>query len=103
VAPPLASVTTDLLEQATRRAATTVSVPCPPLNDGQGVTLIARWGEQLDVHRIPATSATKGASAEQITSYHIYTASAILSFLSFFFVVQFVSETKGKELEEMRV
>jgi SP family sugar:H+ symporter-like MFS transporter len=33
-------------------------------------------------------------------AYGIYTASAILSF---FFVVRFVSETKGKELEEMRV
>jgi SP family sugar:H+ symporter-like MFS transporter len=32
-------------------------------------------------------------------AYGIYTASAILSF---FFVVRFVSETKGKELEEMR-
>lgn len=33
-------------------------------------------------------------------AYGIYTAAAILSF---FFVVRFVSETKGKELEEMRV
>jgi SP family sugar:H+ symporter-like MFS transporter len=33
-------------------------------------------------------------------AYGIYTASAILSFC---FVVRFVSETKGKELEEMRV
>ena len=32
-------------------------------------------------------------------AYGIYTAAAILSF---FFVVRFVSETKGKELEEMR-
>jgi hypothetical protein len=53
--------------------------------------------------RNPPRRRRKEASAEQITGYHIYTASAILSFLSFFFVVQFVSETKGKELEEMRV
>jgi MFS transporter, SP family, sugar:H+ symporter len=33
-------------------------------------------------------------------AYGIYTAAAILSF---FFVVRFVSETKGKELEEMRI
>ena len=35
-----------------------------------------------------------------LLAYGIYTASAILSF---FFVVRFVSETKGKELEEMRI
>jgi SP family sugar:H+ symporter-like MFS transporter len=33
-------------------------------------------------------------------AYGIYTAAAILSF---FFVIRFVSETKGKELEEMRI
>ena len=70
VAPPPASFTTDLLEQATRRAATTVSVPCPPLSDDQGVTLIARWGQQLDVHRITRhDDDEKKLSAEQVAGY----------------------------------
>ena len=52
VALPPGSFTTDLLEQATRQAAAIVSVPCPPLDNDQRVTLVARWGEQLDVRRI---------------------------------------------------
>jgi hypothetical protein len=52
VALPPGSFTTDLLEQATRQAAAIVSVPCPPLDNDQRVTLMARWGEQLDVRRI---------------------------------------------------
>jgi hypothetical protein len=70
VAPPPADFTTDLLEQATRRAAAMVAVPCPPLANDQGVTLIARWGEQLDVRNITAGDDQAGElSAEQVAGY----------------------------------
>jgi hypothetical protein len=70
VAPPPASFTTDLLEQATRRAAATVSVPCPPLDNDQNVTLIARWGEQLDARRITCQDGDEEElSAEQVAGY----------------------------------
>jgi hypothetical protein len=54
VAPPPAGFTAELLEAAVRQAATTVSVPCPALDEDQGVTLTARWGEELDVRLITA-------------------------------------------------
>jgi hypothetical protein len=70
VAPPPASFTADLLEQATRRAATAVSVPCPSLDNDQGVTLIVRWGEQLDVRCITCNDGDeKELSAEQVAGY----------------------------------
>ena len=49
----------------------------------------------VDLHHLPCAQRRRARPG-----YGIYTASAILSF---FFVVRFVSETKGKELEEMRV
>ena len=33
-----------------------VAVPCPALDEDQGVTLTARWGEQLDVRHITAAT-----------------------------------------------
>jgi hypothetical protein len=56
VASPPAGFTAGLLEQAIRRAAATVAVPCPPVDLDQDVTLTARWGEQLDVRHIGADS-----------------------------------------------
>ena len=58
VAPPPAGFTAELLEAAVRQAATTVSVSCPALDEDQGVTLTARWGEELDVR--PITEAGDG-------------------------------------------
>ena len=52
VASPPGGFTAELLEAAIRQTATTVSVPCPVVDEDQGVTLTARWGEQLDVRRI---------------------------------------------------
>ena len=52
VAPPPAGFTAELLEAAVRQAAASVAVPCPALDEDQGVILIARWGEQLDVRHI---------------------------------------------------
>jgi hypothetical protein len=68
VAPPPAGFTAELLEAAVRQAATTVSVPCPALDEDQGVTLAARWGEELDVRPI-AADAGRELTAEQVAGY----------------------------------
>jgi hypothetical protein len=69
VAPPLAGFTVDLLEAAVRNAATTVTVACPPVDQDQGVTLVARWGEQLDVRHITEAGDETELSAEQVAGY----------------------------------
>jgi replication initiator protein RepSA len=70
VAPPPAGFTADLLAAAIRQAAATVTVPCPAVEEDQGVTLIARWGEQLDIHYInEAKNDDKELSAEQVAGY----------------------------------
>jgi hypothetical protein len=61
VAPPPAGFTAELLEAAVRKAAEAVTVPCPVLDDDQGVTLTARWGEQLDVRYITETGDDEGS------------------------------------------
>jgi hypothetical protein len=68
VAPPPAGFTAELLEAAVRQAARTVSVPCPALDEDQGVTLTARWGEELDVRHIAADGSGE-LSAEQVAGY----------------------------------
>jgi hypothetical protein len=69
VVPPPAGFTAELLERAVRQAAATVAVPCPPVNEDQGVTLTARWGEQLDVRHITETGDEGELSAEQVAGY----------------------------------
>jgi hypothetical protein len=69
VTPPPAGFTADLLERAVRRAAAAVAVPCPALDEDQGVTLMARWGEQLDVRRITEVGDEGELSAEQVAGY----------------------------------
>jgi hypothetical protein len=49
VLPPPEEFTTGLLEEAVKEAAAAVAVACPTLDEDQGVTLVARWGEQLHV------------------------------------------------------
>jgi hypothetical protein len=68
VAPPPAGFSAELLEAAIRRTAATVGVPCPVLDEDQDVTLIARWGEQLDVRHIDADDGGE-LSAEQVAGY----------------------------------
>jgi replication initiator protein RepSA len=68
VAPPPAGFTAELLEVAVRQAAASVGVPCPALDEDQGVTLIARWGEELDVRLITADDGGE-LSAEQVAGY----------------------------------
>jgi hypothetical protein len=69
VASPPAGFSADLLEQAVRQAAATVAVPCPMVDEDQGVTLIARWGEQLDVRQITEAGDDQELSAEQVAGY----------------------------------
>jgi len=68
VAPPPAGFTAELLEAAVRHAAATVTVPCPSLDDDQGVTLTAGWGEQLDVRHVSGDGSGE-LSAEQVAGY----------------------------------
>ena len=69
LAPPPASFTAALLEDALRAAVPLVQVPCPPLPDG-GPDRYARWGEQLDVHNITQADGEAGElSAEQVAGY----------------------------------
>jgi hypothetical protein len=68
MAPPPAGFTAELLEAAVRQAATTVRVSCPALDEDQGVTLSARWGEELDVRPITADDGGE-LTAEQVAGY----------------------------------
>ena len=69
VAPPPAGFTADLLERAVRQAASSVALPCPTIDEDQGLTLVARWGEQLDVRQITETGDERDLSAEQVAGY----------------------------------
>jgi hypothetical protein len=69
VAPPPPGFTAELLEAAVRTAAEAVAVPCPAVNDDQDVTLIARWGDQLDVRHITEAADEGELSAEQVAGY----------------------------------
>jgi hypothetical protein len=69
VAPPPSEFTADLLERAVRQAAATVAVPCPLVDEDQGATLIARWGEQLDVRHITESGEEGELSGEQVAGY----------------------------------
>jgi hypothetical protein len=68
-APSPAGFTVELLEAAVRQAAGTVAVPCPALDEDQAVTLVARWGEQVDVRRIREAGDETELSAEQVAGY----------------------------------
>ena len=46
-----------------------MTVPCPALDEDQGVTLTARWGEQLDVRHITDRRRGGELSAEQVAGY----------------------------------
>jgi hypothetical protein len=69
VAPPPTGFTAVLLERAVRQAAASVAVPCPMVDDDQAVTLVARWGEQLDVRHIAEAGDEAELSAEQVAGY----------------------------------
>jgi hypothetical protein len=69
VAPPPAGFTAELLEAAVRKAAEVVTVPCPVVDEHQGLTLTARWGEQLDVRHITEAGNEGELRAEQVAGY----------------------------------
>jgi hypothetical protein len=69
VTPPSAGFTAELLERAVRKTAEAVVVPCPIVDEDQGVILIARWGEQLDVRHITEAGDNGELSAEQVAGY----------------------------------
>jgi hypothetical protein len=69
VSPPPAEFTAELLEAAVRKAAEAVAIACPAVDEDQGVTLTARWGEQLDVHHITKAGDDGELSAEQVAGY----------------------------------
>jgi hypothetical protein len=69
VAPAPAGFSADLLERAVRRAAASVAVTSPLVDEHQGVDLVARWGEQLDVRLITEIADEGELSAEQVAGY----------------------------------
>jgi hypothetical protein len=69
VAPAPAGFSADLLERAVRQAAATVAVTSPMVDEDQGVDLVARWGEQLDVRHITEAGDEGELSAEQVAGY----------------------------------
>jgi hypothetical protein len=71
VLPPPEEFTAALLEEAVKEAAATVAVACPPVDDHEGVTLMARWGEQLHIRHLTRDDGQgdKRLLAEQVAGY----------------------------------
>jgi hypothetical protein len=71
VLPPPEEFSAALLEEAVKEAAATVAVACPPVGDNEGVTLVARWGEQLHIRHITRDDSQddKRLLAEQVAGY----------------------------------
>jgi hypothetical protein len=71
VLPPPEEFSAALLEEAVKAAAATVTVACPPVDDHEGVTLMARWGEQLHVRHITRDDGQddKQLLADQVAGY----------------------------------
>jgi hypothetical protein len=67
-APPPPCFTGELLARAVELAAQRVAVPVPELDEDQAVTLVVRWGAQLDVRPI-ATTEPGELSAEAVAAY----------------------------------
>ena len=80
VLPPPEEFTAALLEEAVKEAAATVAVACPPVDEDQGVTLIARWGEQLHVRHLTRDDGEddKKLLAEQVAGYVAKYATAMI-------------------------
>jgi hypothetical protein len=71
VLPPPEEFSAALLEEAVKAAAATVAVAGPPVDDNQGLTLVARWGEQLHVRPITGDDGQddKLLLADQVAGY----------------------------------
>ena len=71
VLPPPEEFSAGLLEEAVQEAAATVAVACPAMDEDHGVTLVARWGEQLHVRHLTRDDGQddKKLLAEQVAGY----------------------------------
>jgi hypothetical protein len=70
VLPPPEEFSAGLLEQAVKETAANVAVACPAVDEDLGVTMTARWGEQLDVRHITEVGDDeRELSAEQVAGY----------------------------------
>jgi hypothetical protein len=71
VLPPPEEFSAALLEEAVKEAAATVAVACPPVGDNEGMTLMARWGEQLHIRHITRDDGQddKRLLADQVAGY----------------------------------
>ena len=71
VLPPPEEFSAALLEEAVKEASAAVAVACPTLDEDQGMTLVARWGEQLHVRRITCDDGEDDNKllAEQVAGY----------------------------------
>jgi hypothetical protein len=59
VLPPPAGFTAKLLEASVRKAAEAVTVPCPTVDEDQGVTLTARWASSSTSATSPTLATTE--------------------------------------------
>jgi hypothetical protein len=69
IEPPPPEFTAEVLEQAVREAARRVAVPWPGRIEASGTSAAARWGDQLEIHRITATHGAEDLSAEAVAAY----------------------------------
>jgi hypothetical protein len=71
VLPPPEQFTAELLEEAVKEAAATVAVACPAVDEDRGLTLTARWGDQLHVRQITKDDGEddKKLLADQVAGY----------------------------------
>jgi hypothetical protein len=69
VEPPPPEFTAEILERAVREAARRVAVPWPGRIEASAAAPAARWGDQLEIHRITATHGPDDLSAETVAAY----------------------------------
>src|SRR4029453_4126381 len=71
VLPPPEEFTAELLEEAVKEAAATVTVACPAVDEDQGLTLTARWGDQLHMRQITKADGNDDQRllADQVAGY----------------------------------
>jgi len=69
IEPPPPQFTAEILERAVQEAARRVAVPWPGRIEASGAAPAARWGDQLEVHRITARDGPDDLSAETVAAY----------------------------------
>ncbi|HZD69719.1 MAG TPA: replication initiator, partial [Actinomycetes bacterium] len=66
---PPPGFTAEILERAIREAARRVAVPWPCRIEASAAAPAARWGDQLEIHRIAARHGPDDLSAETVAAY----------------------------------